>query len=198
MKNKNILKIILLLCSIILSYVFITKRGLLWVYGTNNLIYINLLPILLPINVYLLKRKNKNKFTYLFSIINGLFFICEIINIIRGYFEIGDILTEYFYLLIVNYALIDSILNYKKKTSLTNDLLICISSFFIIVIHLRYYFDNSFLHNLLNITDTNNMVLQNSWNYITNYYEYFIIMFLIILINQEIDSIKTTNYSERK
>ena len=73
MKNRNILKLILLLTMVILSYFFILSNNLLWVYEYNNLIYIFLLPILLPINIYLLEKKSNNKFTYLFSIINGIF-----------------------------------------------------------------------------------------------------------------------------
>ena len=97
---------------------------------------------------------------------------------------------EYFYILIISYVLINSILEFKRENSITNDLLLCIISFIIIVIHIRYYFDNSFLHNLLTITDNNNIVLQNSYSYITGYYGYFIIMFIIVLINKKINSIK--------
>lgn len=190
MKNRNILKLILLLTMVILSYFFILSNNLLWVYEYNNLIYIFLLPILLPINIYLLEKKSNNKFTYLFSIINGIFLFIEIINIIKGYFEYNNFLIEYFYILIISYVLINSILELKRENSITNDLLLCIISFIIIVIHIRYYFDNSFLHNLLTITDNNNIVLQNSYSYITGYYGYFIIMFIIVLINKKINSIK--------
>lgn len=193
MKGRNILKIILLLMVCILSYIFIILgNGLLWFYDYNNAIYLYLLPILLPINIHLLKRKKNIKFTYLFSIINGLFLVIEIINTIRGILEFsGGICIAYWYLVIITYVLIKSIFNYKKENSFTNDLLLCIISFIIIVIHARYYLDNSFLHNLLNITDINNVVLQNSYSYVTSYYGYFIIMFGIVLINQEIDSIRS-------
>lgn len=192
MKSRNILKIILLLIACIFSYIFIIfSNRLLWFYEYNNTIYLYLLPVLLPINIYLLRRKKNVKFTYLFSIINGLFLVVEIINTIRGNLEFSSgICIAYWYLAIITYVLIDSILNYKKENSLTNDLLLCIISFIIIVIHMRYYLDNSFLHNLLNITDINNVVLQNSYSYVTSYYGYFMIMFGIVLINQEIDSIR--------
>lgn len=191
MRGRNILKNGLLLIVCIFSYIFIFSNRLLWFYDYNNIIYLYLLPIILSINIYLLKRKKKVKFTYLFSIINGLFLVAEIINMIRGNLEFGGVpLIEYWYLAIITYTLISSMLNFKKEGSLTNDLLLCIISFIIIVIHTRYYLDNSFLHNLLNITDVNNIVLQNSYNYVTCYYGYFIIMFLVVLINQEIDSIR--------
>ena len=101
-----------------------------------------------------------------------------------------------FYLVVTSYVLISSILNLRKKNSLANDLLLSVISLFVIIIHARYYFDNSFLHNLLDITDTNNIVLQNSYSYVTSYYGYFLIMFLIVLINQEIYSIKTIKIKE--
>ena len=185
MNNRNIFKIILLSLMVILSYVFIFSNNLLWVYGTNSLIYIDLLPILLPINIYLLKKRNK--FTIIFTVINGIFLLLEIINMIRGYLEFGGFLIEYFYLAVITYALISSILNFKNEESVTKDSLLCVISLFGIVIHVRYYFDNSFLHNLLNITDKNSMILQNSWSYVTGYYGYFIIMFLVVLINQRFD-----------
>jgi len=191
MKGRNIFKIILLFIVVVFSYFFMIKNKLLVLYGTNSLIYINLLPILLPINIYLLKWKKKSKFTYLFSIINGIFLLLELIYMVKGYLEFGFFLTEYFYLVVISYTLISSILNIKEANSLTNDLLICVISFFVIVIHVRYYLDNSFLHNLLNITDVNNFVLQNSYSYVTSYYGYFIIMFGVVLINQEIDSIRS-------
>ena len=176
----------------IFSYIFIIfGNGLLWFYEYNNDIYLYLFPILLPINIHLLKRKKTVKFTYLFSIINGLFLVLEIINTIRGILAFrGGICIAYWYLVIVTYVLISSILNYKKENSFTNDLLLCIISFIIVVIHMRYYLDNSFLHNLLNISDINNVVLQNSYSYVTGYYSYFIIMFGIVLINQEINLIR--------
>ena len=36
MKNRNILKLILLLTMVILSYFFILSNNLLWVYEYNN------------------------------------------------------------------------------------------------------------------------------------------------------------------
>lgn len=190
MKSRNILKVVLLLIVCIFSYIFIIfSNRLLWFYEYNNTIYLYLLPILLPINIYLLRTKNK--FNIIFTIINSLFLVAEIINTIRGILELGGgTCIAYWYLVIITYVLISNILNFKKEGSLTNDLLLCIISFIIIVIHMRYYLDNSFLHNLLNITDINNGVLQNSYSYVTGYYSYFIIMFGVVLINQEIDSIK--------
>lgn len=189
MRNRNILKLILLSSMFILSCIFIFSNRLLWLYDTNNLIYIYLFPILLPINIYLLKRKKKGLFIYLFSIVNGIFLAFEIINTIKGYLEFNSFLLEYFYLVIISYTLISSILNFRKIENIYNDLLISLISFFVIIIHIRYYFDNSFLHNLLNITDTNSIILQNSYSYVTSCYGYFIIMFLVVLINQEIDSL---------
>lgn len=185
MNNRNILKILLVVAMYVFSCIFIYSNKLLWVYETNNWLYINLLPIILPVNIFLLKKKNK--FIIIFSVINGLFLGMEIINMVMGYFEYGSVMIEYFYLVVISYVLISSILNFRKNESVTNDLLMCGISFLVIVIHMRYYFDNSFLHNLLNITDRNSIILQNSYNYVTSYYVYFIIMFLVVLVNQRFD-----------
>lgn len=192
MRGRNILKILLLLIACIFSYVFIFSKRLLWFYDYNNIIYLYLLPILLPINIYLLRKRNK--FSIIFSVINGFLFVLEIISMIRGYLEFGSVpCVEYLYCAIITYALVSSILNIKKVSSLTNDLLLCIVSFIVIVIHARYYLDNSFLHNLLNITDESNIVLGNSYAYVTGHYGYFTIMFVVVLINQEINWIRTDN-----
>lgn len=186
MKNRNILKLILLIISSLLSYYFLFTTSSLYFYDDFNINYLFLLPFLIPLNIKLLKIKQKSKLIYLFTIINSLFLLKELIISLKIYFLYNDILIEYIYYATITYILIDNILNIKQKNTLTNDLLLSIISFFIIIIHIRYYFDNTLLHNLFNITNINNQILQNSYNYITNNYIYFIIMLLLTTLNQKI------------
>ena len=91
------------------------------------------------------------------------------------------------YLIILWITLMLSCYDIKKETNSLNDILTIIVSLVVCLIHYRYYVDPKFLHNLIDLSTS--YVLQNSYGYVRQYYNLFIVMYVVLLINKWINNL---------
>ena len=80
-------------------------------------------------------------------------------------------------------ALFFSLSDVFNKTNKANDILTIIVSLLIILIHLRYYFEPKFIHNLVE----NGAYNQYSYYYVIQNYIYFVAMYLITLLHHKVN-----------
>lgn len=186
MNGKAFLKNILLLILVIISIFFIiTKPGFTGI-GTRPLFIL----ISIPLNILLSEKRTKpNKFlkisNILLSIINISWFLYHIYELISAYIEWNYIELDitYIYTIILLTTFLTSLKDIKKETNTLNDFLTILTTTLLIIIHYRYYLDKNFLHNIVGNTNS-------YYTYITQYYIYFILMYIILFANKKINQIK--------
>lgn len=191
MKN-NIINILLLLIITIFTFIFSNVVS-------DNLIFFISLIISITITMFYKRKSINNK---IFNIVNDLLLILSIISL--GYIMISTIScirnihcynnfefesTILLHTSILTLLFINLIDIKKEKTTLYNILSIVVS-IIVIIIYVRYYFDNSFIHNYMNI-NKNDMYV--TYTYITQNYIYFNILFISLLACYFINK-KSSNY----
>jgi len=191
MNHRAILKILFLFITFIISCIFLFTK-----YNIEALRYfIFLIPILIQIiltNKFISKNKKSKLFLIVFIIISlidiiiiSLPFIYTLNEFIR--FGSFNLEVEFYYLIIIWITFILSFYDIKKDTNRLNDILTIIVSLIISLVHYRYYIDPKFLHNLINLEGA--IVLSNSYNYVSQYYLSFFIMYIVLLIQKIINNI---------
>jgi len=193
MNHRIILKNIILLITCIISMFFLIQTStytiefpvstLLFIFTTFNIILINLN-----------KNNNLNSSIKFISILCIFFLILYIINFINRYIELNLITNDsaFFYRYILWITLLTNLFSIKKESNKLNDILTIIVCILISIIHYRYYIDPKFIHNLMNLK-TDSLILQNGYNFISQYYYLFSIILLILYIQNLILNIKTKN-----
>lgn len=186
MYKKNILNILLILTTIILVISF----DVLDVFDT--LAY--LIPLLFSISITMfMKRKEVNKYKSIYNVIMMLLIVFSFLFLgFLSYSNITCIIDKHcsnnyefeglFLLLIILYTLLfTNIIDIKLKHNKMYDILLYIISFVVFVIYSRYYLDNDFYHNYMNLSKKD-INIQNSYIYITQNYIYFNIAYLCLLM----------------
>ena len=198
MNGRAFLKNILLFIMIIIScfFIFITSQDLSGI-GTRPIF----IPITISFNALLLeKRKHQKKFFKIslifLSILNLSWFLFHIYELISYYIQYNylELDITYLYLIIIFTIFFTSLLDLKRETNSLNDIFMIITTIIIIIVHYRYYIDKTFLHNIIG-NPSDPIVLQSRYHYISQYYLYFIFMYLILFIQKKVNSIPTKTSS---
>jgi len=151
---------------------------------------------LFSLTIFMFTNKDKikkNKFMYdvtlmllmLFSIIYFVNFSYNQIACLFSssceleYKNVFSIIYPVFLFLILLYSFTDIF----NKTNKTNDILAITVSTLIILIHLRYYFDSKFIHNIV----VDEYYTQYSYHYVAQNYIYFAVMYLIFLLRHRVN-----------
>ena len=182
----NILNILLILATIILVISF----DALDVFDT--LVY--LMPLLFSISITMfMKRKEVNKYKSIYNVIMMLLIVFSFLflgfliysnitclidkNCSSNYETEGLIL-----LLTLLYTLLfTNIVDIKLKHNKMYYILLYIISGVVFVIYARYYLDNDFYHNYMNL-NKEDISIQNSYIYIIQNYIYFNIVYVCLLM----------------
>lgn len=186
MNKKNILNILLILITIILVITF----DALDVFDT--LVY--LIPLLFSISITMfMKRKEVNKYKSIYNVIMMLLVVFSFLFLgILIYSNITCMIDKHcsnnyeteglILLLTVLYTLLfTNIVDIKLKHNKMYDILLYIISVVVFIIYGRYYLDNDFYHNYMNL-NKEDINIQNSYLYITQNYIYFNIVYLCLII----------------
>lgn len=189
MNKRILLKVLFLLITTIISifYILFTSNSSIYLLSTLLFIFISLYIILNNLN----KNNSLYKSLNFLKTLNIIIIIIYIINLIITYTKYNtlELHPENYYFLILWIILLNNIFNLKKESNKLNDILTIIVCTFISLIHYRYYIDPNFLHNMMKL-DINSIILQNSYNYINQYYILFTIILLILHIHNKILNIK--------
>ena len=179
MKN-NIINIILLLIIAIFTFTFNNL--------SDNLDFIISLIFSITIIMFYKRKSIKSK---IYNVVNDIFLLLSILSL--GYIMISTIncmidihcYNNYefegiviLYTLLLTLLFINIIDIKKKKTKLYN-ILFSLVNIVVLIIYFRYYFDDSFIHNYINI-NKNDMYITHI--YIIQNYIYFNILYSCLLI----------------
>ncbi|MBP3461226.1 MAG: hypothetical protein J6K21_02300 [Bacilli bacterium] len=186
MYKKNILNILLILTTIILIISF----DALNVFDT--LVY--LMPLLFSISITMfMKRKEVNKCKSIYNVIMMLLIVFSFLFLgILSYSNITCLIDEncssnyeiegLILLITILYTLLfTNIVDIKLKHNKMYNILLYIISFVVFIIYGRYYLDNDFYHNYINLSKED-INIQSSYIYITQNYIYFNIVYLCLLM----------------
>jgi len=193
MNGKSFIKNILLIIMILISCIFIftsTPANTLSGIGTRPLF----IPLTIALNLLLLNKNKKTKFKkiclIILTTINSIWLIYHTYELIHYYIKWNylELDISFIYLITIFTILITSLPDIKKETNKLNDILTIITTLLIILIHYRFYLDQNFLHNLINL-NYNSHNLQERFDYITQYYFIFIVMYTSLYIHKTIISI---------
>jgi len=191
MINKKILKLLLLSITYIISIYFMFYTNSFTIEFPSS----TFLFIFTIFEIILIKRNKNQKYTKsikFLSLLNLIFLTIYLINHIIDYTNYHHITNDssFLYLFIISITLLITIFDIKKQSNKLNDILTIIICFLICLIHYRYYLDSNFIHNILTLTKDSTF-LQNSYNYISQYYSLFAIIFIILFIQNIINNIQT-------
>lgn len=182
MNKRGLIKNIVLLIAVLISLLFITNKIVIDIYGLS-------ICILLPTTIFLLSKKrninNKiyNIVTLTLLILSLLITIILLIQIFKCAFDTTCIinfesvfLIPYISLLI--YLPLDNINDIKNNTNKLNDILIIITSFVVIIIHILYLRTSYYSYELVN----DNFIEM----YISKTCVYIFIMYISLIIHKYI------------
>ncbi len=153
---------------------------LLLIFGIMELIFV--------------KRNDSNKYRSIIiflTLMNGGLVIYEFFEFLRQYMDSHFISIGYdcYYVWILFVLLIDSVMDCKRESQKLNDVLYMVVSFMICLVHYRYYLDPLFLHNLYR-SGIDDIVLQNSYQYVSQYYLIFSLMLIVLFVHKIIFNVK--------
>lgn len=189
---KNLFLTLMIIISLI--FIFITNKIGSQGIGTRPLI----IPITIAINILLFQRINQHKnnkiakiILAILTILNLTWLIYHLYQILQYYllYHTLELDSTYLYSITIFTIWITSMPDIKEETNNLNDILIIITSIIILAIHYRYYIDKGLIHNTIGNSD-NFDVLQNRYTFITQYYPYFIVMYLTLLLHKNIINLK--------
>lgn len=194
MNKRGIFKYIFIFAAAFISFYFMIKTSEVF----ENMLNITLVILfLVALTIYMYFNKNKvkkNKFAYdvtlmLMMVFSALFMVYFIYSIISCLLNpaCGDAWNSLFlgiYPILLFLMLMFGIKDMKHKTNKTNDVLTIVSSSLIILVHLIYYLEPNFIHKL------NSTFFIYSFDYISQYYVYFVIMYFVVLVHYRVNKIK--------
>lgn len=194
MNKRAFIKYIFVVLAAIISFYFIVTNEQI---GINSMFsWLMLVDLLIALGIFMFfnrKKINKLKLIYNFILILLLLFTVAFLSfffyeIFRCYFNIScgqetSNIFMMFYPIFLFMMLLFSFTDVFGKTNKTNDILIISISILIILVHLRYYFDTSLPHRIIE----DEKYLQDSYYYITQNYIYFVFMYLISLIHYRVN-----------
>lgn len=194
MNKKELVKNFIVLLAVAISFYFMINADSTGINSIFNLL--NIIDFMFALTIFMfcnMKKIKKNKFVYDVVLMLLMFFstawICYFIyNIIVCFASVNcEIENTTFFILIYPTILFLMILfnisDIFNKTNKVNYILTIVVSVVVISVHLRYYFDPSFANNIIENFDRNEF----TENYVIQNYIYFVIMYLIVLINKAIN-----------
>lgn len=191
MNKRGLIKYIFILISAFISLYFMNTSNIGFSGSFLNLPM--LFTFLIALTIFMFYKKNKikkNKFVYdvillLLMIFSAICFALFLYSQVTCYIDIncnidlGPIFTIT-YPIILFIILLFNFEDMFKQTKKANDILMTIVSILVILIHLRYYLDSNFIYR-------GNDEYLVSYQYITQNYIYFIIMYVIIMLHRRIN-----------
>jgi hypothetical protein len=186
MNKRGLIKYIFILITAIISFYFMFTSD----------INVTIIPVLFififALTIFMfVYRNNIKKFKFIYDVSLMLLmvftvacFALSLYDIIKCYLnsscgiEVESIGTT-LYILLLFIMILFGIKDIYTKTNKTNDILTIVISSLIILIHIRYYLEPNFVHKL---TKGNEFILYK-YQYITQNYIYFTIMYIISIIH---------------
>lgn len=193
--NKSgLIKYIFIFIAIFISLYF--SGEMFYQSGIKGFSLIILFNSLLVLTIYMYSNKDRiKKFKFIYDVILILFsllYIFLFLYIIWGYiicFSNYNCSPEFqgiFLILFIALSLMMLVFNFKDifhQSNKTNDILTIIVSLLIILIHLRYYYDPYLVYYLIK----EDFYQEYLYNYVTQNYGYFTMMYFILLIHRKIN-----------
>lgn len=192
MNKRASLNLLILLITLIISSFFIISNSLLsFINQLEPCLFITLTILILLIELKPNSNHHKKIYqtTLLISISSNIILFLYLLTLsLKEYITYGipTINSSFYYFLILYSSFLITCFDLKKETSTTNDVLTILTSLTILFIHYRFYLDKNLLHNI--VSATSDSFFQKNI-YITQYYPYFMLMYLILIINKKINSI---------
>ena len=190
--NKSgLIKYIFIFIAIFISLYF--SGEMFYQSGIKGFSLIILFNSLLVLTIYMYSNKDRiKKFKFIYDVILILFsllYIFLFLYIIWGYiicFSNYNCSPEFQGILFIALSLMMLVFNFKDifhQSNKTNDILTIIVSLLIILIHLRYYYDPYLVYYLIK----EDFYQEYLYNYVTQNYGYFTMMYFILLIHRKIN-----------
>ena len=194
MNKKEIIKFILVLIAVVISFNFLLTVETVGLDSMFNII--NVIDFFFALTIFMfynMKKVKRYKFIYdvilmLLMLFSALWIFYILYCSISCFFSINCSMEglTFFMLLyptILFLMLFFSFEDIFKETSKTNYILTIVVSIVIILLHLRYYFDPNFANNLID----GNEGSQYSYVYVIQNYIYFAIMYIVVLVHKVIN-----------